>query len=57
MGAAITALPPAFRRLATRRRRRAWHRLIERLDTLAAWPGHQLVYSLGRELGERERPR
>jgi hypothetical protein len=33
----------------------AGHGLIERLDTLAARPGHQLVYSVGWELGERER--
>jgi len=33
----------------------ASHGLIERLDTLARWPGHQLIYSVGWELGERER--
>src|SRR5215467_2242419 len=31
------------------------HGLIERLDALAARPGHQLIYSVGWELGERER--
>jgi hypothetical protein len=33
----------------------ASHGLIERLDTLAARPGYQLIYSVGWELGERER--
>jgi uncharacterized protein YceH (UPF0502 family) len=33
----------------------ASHGLIERLHELAARPGHQLVYSVGWELGERER--
>ena len=33
----------------------ASHGLIERLDKLAARPGHQLIYSVGWELGERER--
>ncbi|MGH3272774.1 MAG: transposase [Streptosporangiaceae bacterium] len=33
----------------------ASHGLIGRLDELAARPGHQLVYSVGWELGERER--
>jgi hypothetical protein len=33
----------------------ASHGLIERLDALAARPGHQLIYSVGWELGERER--
>ncbi len=32
----------------------ASHGLIERLDTLARWPGHQLIYSVGWELGERD---
>ena len=31
------------------------HGLIARLDELAAWPGHQLIYSVGWELGGRER--
>jgi hypothetical protein len=57
LGAAITALPPAFRRrlMVTCDGAGASHGLIERLDALAARPGHQLVYSVGWELGERER--
>jgi hypothetical protein len=57
LGAAITALPPAFRRrlMVTCDGAGASHGLIERLDKLAARPGHQLVYSVGWELGERER--
>ena len=55
--AAITALPPAYRRrlMVTCDGAGASHGLIERLDTLAARPGHQLIYSVGWELGERER--
>ena len=34
---------------------RASHGLITRLDQLAARPGHQLTYSVGWELGARER--
>jgi len=57
LGAAITALPPKFRRrlMVTCDGAGASHGLIERLDTLAARPGHQLIYSVGWELGERER--
>lgn len=57
LGAAITALPPKHRRrlMVTCDGAGASHGLIERLDTLAARPGHQLVYSVGWELGERER--
>jgi hypothetical protein len=33
----------------------AWSHLIERLGALAARPGHQLISSVGWELGERER--
>ena len=33
----------------------ASHGLIERLDELASRPGYQLIYSVGWELGERER--
>ena len=33
----------------------ASHGLIARLDELAARPGHQLIYSVGWDLGERER--
>jgi hypothetical protein len=57
LGAAITALPPAFRRrlMVTCDGAGASHGLIERLDTLAARPGYQLIYSVGWELGARER--
>jgi Transposase DDE domain group 1 len=57
LGAAISALPPKFRRrlMVTCDGAGASHGLIERLDTLAARPGHQLIYSVGWELGERER--
>jgi hypothetical protein len=57
LGAAIAALPPAFRRrlMVTCDGAGASHGLIERLDALAARPGHHLVYSVGWELGERER--
>jgi hypothetical protein len=57
LGAAITALPPVFRRrlMVTCDGAGASHGLIARLDKLAARPGHQLIYSVGWELGERER--
>jgi hypothetical protein len=57
LGAAITALPPRHRRrlMVTCDGAGASHGLIERLDTLAARPGYQLIYSVGWELGERER--
>jgi DDE family transposase len=57
LGAAITALPPKFRRrlMVTCDGAGASHGLIERLDALAARPGYQLIYSVGWELGERER--
>src|SRR5262249_17848275 len=57
LGAAIAALPPAFRRrlMVTCDGAGASHGLIERLDQLATRPGHQLIYSVGWELGERER--
>jgi hypothetical protein len=57
LGAAITALPPKYRRrlMVTCDGAGASHGLIDRLDKLAARPGHQLVYSVGWELGERER--
>jgi hypothetical protein len=57
LAAAITALPPAHRRrlMVTCDGAGASHGLIKRLDELAARPGHQLVYSIGWELGERER--
>jgi hypothetical protein len=55
--AAIAALPPAYRRrlMVTCDGAGASHGLIARLDKLAARPGHQLTYSAGWELGERER--
>jgi hypothetical protein len=55
--AAITALPPAYRRrlMVSGDGAGASHGLIEHLDALAARPGHQLIYSVGWELGERER--
>jgi hypothetical protein len=55
--AAIAALPPAFRRtlMVTCDGAGASHGLIARLDTLAARRGYQLTYSVGWELGERER--
>jgi hypothetical protein len=57
LGAAITALPPVFRRrlMVTSDGAGASHGLIERLDALASRPGYQLIYSVGWELGERER--
>jgi hypothetical protein len=55
--AAITALPPPFRRtlMVSCDGAGASHGLIARLDTLAARRGYQLTYSVGWELGERER--
>ena len=57
LDAAITAVPPAFRRrlMVTCDGAGASHDLIARLDTLAARPGYQVIYSVGWELGERER--
>ena len=57
LAAAVTALPPAFRRrlMITVDGAGASHGLIERLDELASRPSHHLVYSVGWELGERER--
>jgi hypothetical protein len=57
LAAAIIALPPAFRRrlMVTCDGAGASHGLIARLDALASRPGHQLVYSVGWDLGERER--
>jgi hypothetical protein len=54
---AITALPPAFRRrlMVTCDGAGASHGLIARLDELASRRGYQLTYSVGWELGERER--
>ena len=55
--AAIAALPPGFRRrlMVTVDGAGASHELITRLDKLATRPGHQLTYSVGWELGKRER--
>ena len=57
LAAAVAALPPPFRRrlMVTCDGAGASHGLISRLDALAARPGHQLIYSVGWELGERER--
>src|SRR6266566_751035 len=57
LDAAIAALPPAFRRrlMITCDGAGASHDLITRLDKLAARPGYQVIYSVGWELGERER--
>jgi hypothetical protein len=55
--AAITALPPAFRRrlMVTCDGAGASHALITRLDALAARPCYQVIYSAGWILGEREK--
>jgi Transposase DDE domain group 1 len=55
--AAITALPPRHRRrlMVTADGAGASHGLITRLDELAARRGYQLTYSVGWELGEREK--
>jgi Transposase DDE domain group 1 len=54
---AIAALPPAFRRrlMITCDGAGASHDLITELDRLAARPGYQVVYSVGWELGAREK--
>ena len=54
---AIAALPPKHRRrlMVTADGAGASHGLIARLDQLAARPGYQLTYSVGWELGARER--
>ena len=54
---AIAALPPKHRRrlMVTADGAGASHGLIARLDALASRPGHQLTYSVGWDLGERER--
>jgi hypothetical protein len=55
--AAIAALPPGFRRrlMITVDGAGASHGLVAHLDKLAARPGHQLIYSVGWALGEREK--
>jgi hypothetical protein len=57
LGAAIAAVPPGFRRrlMVTCDGAGASHALIARLDELAARPGYQVIYSVGWELGARER--
>ena len=57
LGEAITALPPALRRklMITCDGAGVSHALIRELDRLAARPGYQLVYSVGWELGRREK--
>ena len=57
LDAAISALPPGYRRrlMITCDGARASHGLIDRLDQLASRPGRQLVYSVGWELGKREK--
>jgi len=54
---AIAALPPVFRRrpMVTVDGAGASHDLIAHLDKLAARPGHQLIYSVGWALTEREK--
>ncbi len=55
--AAIAALAPVFRRrlMVTVDGAGAGHDLIQHLDTLARRPGHQLIYSVGWALTEREK--
>jgi hypothetical protein len=57
VGASIAALPPAFRRrlMVTCDGAGASHDLITCLDKLAGRPGHQLIYSVGWALGQREK--
>jgi len=57
LDAAIEALPPAFRRklMVTVDGAGASHGLVTRLDKLAARPGYQVIYSVGWELGKREK--
>src|SRR5580704_14658276 len=57
LDSAITALPPGFRRrlMVTGDGAGASHDLIARLDKLAARPGYRVIYSVGWELGARER--
>jgi hypothetical protein len=54
---AIGALPPGYRRrlMVTADGAGASHALVARLEELAARRGYQLTYSVGWELGERER--
>src|SRR5260221_7905047 len=54
---AVAALPPQHRRrlMVTVNGAGASHDLITHLDKLAARPGHQVIYSVGWELGRRAR--
>ena len=57
LGEAIAALPPRHRRklMITCDGAGASHDLIKELDKLAARPGYQVTYSVGWELGKREK--
>jgi Transposase DDE domain group 1 len=57
LDAAIAALPPARRRrlMVTCDGAGASHDLVRHLDKLASRPGYQVTYSVGWELGKRER--
>jgi hypothetical protein len=57
LGEAIAALPPKYRRrlMVTCDGAGASHALIAHLHALASRPGHQLIYSVGWELGTREK--
>jgi hypothetical protein len=57
LGEAIAALPPVLRRrlMVTCDGAGASHALVQELDRLASRHGYQLTYSIGWELGARER--
>jgi len=57
LDAAIAALPPKFRRrlMITCDGAGASHDLVKRLDALASRRGYQVTWSVGWELGEREK--
>jgi hypothetical protein len=57
LGDAIAALPPALRRklMVTCDGAGASHALVKELDRLAARHGYQVTYSVGWELGAREK--
>ena len=57
LGAALAALPPPFRRrlMVSCDGAGASHGLIAELDRLASRPGYELIYSVGWELGKREK--
>ena len=56
-GEAIAALPPKYRRrlMVTCDGAGASHALLAHLDALVSPSGHQLIYSVGWELGKREK--